>query len=339
MNLLEKYFFSIFSATFFPIFLTLYIVTSIIFLVKIASLTSIIQMNFVELLQFYSYSIPHILFYTLPISYFIGLALSVAKLSKEDELIVITSFGLNPTKIVKIFFPITVMVSILLLVTSLGLRPKADYLRSAFLNIKKQESQFNIKASEYGQQIGSWLIYVDKEKEQRFQDITLLQLEKDKDTFISANYAFMENKINSLNLNLIDGKSFTISTNIQQVDFEKMILNHTTSKAQNIESLNDIVLYWSDRKTNLGKSEDFSFRILVSLFPLLSLFFILFLGFFNPRYSSGKTAVSSSIITIIFIILASKMSSKYPNDVLYALPFGYFLLSYFSYFFTTRKLY
>jgi lipopolysaccharide export system permease protein len=339
MSLLNKYLFNIFSAVFFPIFLTLYIVTSIIFLVKIATLTSIIQINFLELLQLYSYSIPHILFYTLPISYFIALSLSIAKLSKDDELIVIISFGLNPTQLIKIFLPITIMISILLLIISLGLRPKADYLRSAFLNIKKQESQFNIKASEYGQQVGSWLIYVDKEKKQKFQDITLLQFDKNKDNFISAKYAFMENKSNFLNLHLIDGKSFVISDNIQQVDFKQMILQHTIAEIKNIKSFNDIVMYWSNRKTNFKKSKDFSFRILISLFPLLSLYFILTFGFFNPRYDANKTAISSTIVTIIFVVLASKMSSKYPNDVLYALPLGYFLISYLSYFFTIKRSY
>ena len=339
MKLLEKYFFMTFSNTFFPIFLTLYTVTSIIFLVKIAALTSVIQINFMELMKLYSYSIPHILFYTLPISYFIGLTLSIAKLSKEDELIVITSFGLKPTKIIEVFLRITIALTILLLIISLGLRPKADYLREAFLNIKKQEAKFNIKASEYGQKIGSWLIYVDKEKNQNFKDITLLQLEDGKDTFISAKYATMETLQGSLNLNLMHGKSFVISDSLQQIDFEKMILNHTTAETKNIRSLNDIIMYWDDRKINLDKSKDFSFRILISLFPILSLYFIIIFGFFNPRYNSDKSTILTSIVSIIFIVTASNLSAKYPNDVLYALPFSWLILSYVIYYFTVRKSY
>jgi len=105
MKLLKKYLLINFSQTFFPIFLTLYSITSIIFLVKIASLTSIIQINFFELLELYLYSVPTILFYTLPISIFVSLSLTLSKLSSEYELIVITSFGLNPIKILKIFLP------------------------------------------------------------------------------------------------------------------------------------------------------------------------------------------------------------------------------------------
>lgn len=56
-------------------------------------------MNVVELFTLYLYSVPNILFYTLPISFFIALVIALGKLSSEYELIVITSFGLNPTKI------------------------------------------------------------------------------------------------------------------------------------------------------------------------------------------------------------------------------------------------
>lgn len=339
MKLLEKYLFTTFSTTFFPIFLTLYIITSIIFLVKIASLTSIIQMNFIELLQFYSYSIPTILFYTLPISYFVGVCITISKLSTEYETIVITSFGLKPTKIIQLLIPSTIAISILLLVISLGLIPKAKYLKETFLNLKKQEAQFNIKASEYGQQIGSWLIYVNEENNQNFKDITLLQLEPNQDNFISANWATMKTLEESLSINLYKGKSFSISDSIQQVDFETMIMNHNTTKAKNIKSLNDIIMYWDDRKTDLKKSKDFTFNILVSFFPLVSIFFYLTIGYFNPRYDSNHATAISTLLVISFVIIANQLAKLYPNTGLITLPFIWFILGYISYLFKTKKLY
>ena len=125
---LNNYLHSQLSITFFPIFLGLFFITSVVFLVRIASLTSVITMNFYELLTLFSYSLPQILFYTLPITFFISLAISVSKLSSEYELTVITSFGLNPVRVLKIFFPITILLSAMLLVISLGLIPKTKYL-------------------------------------------------------------------------------------------------------------------------------------------------------------------------------------------------------------------
>ena len=102
MNLLKKYLLLSYSQTFFPIFLTLYIITSIVYLVKIAALTSVIQIDLMELLELYSFVIPTILYFTLPVCIFISLVLTLSKLSSDYELIVITSFGLKSDKNFKI---------------------------------------------------------------------------------------------------------------------------------------------------------------------------------------------------------------------------------------------
>ena len=226
MKLLKKYLLLNYSETFFPIFLTLYTITSIIFLVKIASLTSIIQINFLELLELYSYSVPKILFYTLPICVFVSLVLTLSKLSSEYELIVITSFGLNPIKILKLIFPTILLSAILLLLLSLVLMPKADYMKETFLQNKKSEAQFNIKASEYGQAFGKWLIYVNEEDKGNYKDIVLFQQENNTDTFIISKYATMNNDGSSLSLNLDIGKALSFTEKINQVDFKTMIINN-----------------------------------------------------------------------------------------------------------------
>lgn len=341
MKLLEKYFFSTFSQSFFPIFITLYIVTSIIFLVKIAALTSIVQINFIELIQFYSYSIPIILFYILPISYFIGITITISKFSLEYETIVFTSFGLKPTKFIQLLLPSTITISLLLLIISLALIPKAKYLKEAFINIKKQEAQFNIKPSEYGQRIGDWLIYVHKENNNTFEDITLLKLikEKETDNLISANWATIDTLTGSISINLKDGKSFIIADDIKQVDFDKMILTHTMSKAQNIKSIYDIIIYWNDRKRDLKKSKDFTFNVLISLFPLLSMFFYIAIGYFNPRYNSNYSTAIASLLVVFFVIISNQLAKLYPNSSLVIFPFIWLSLGYIYYWFTTKKLY
>jgi len=338
-NLLKKYLISTYSQIFFPIFITLFTVTSIIFLVKIASLTSVIQINFLELLELYSYSIPTILFYTLPITIFISLCLSLSKLSSEYELIVITSFGLNPIKILKLIFPTLVLSSILTLIISLALIPKADYMKKSFLKDKKTEASFNIKASEYGQEFGEWLIYVNEEKNGLYKDIVLFQQKKDEDTFIIAKYARMDNLKTSLTLSLQDGKVLKMKNGINQINFKKMVINNEIQQTSNINTFNDIVLYWQDRSTNKKRNEMFLFYILLSLFPLLSLFFILTIGYFNPRYDSNKSVVYSLILIIIYVGISNKLSVSYPNFGLLVLPIFWFLFSYLFYLLTTKKYY
>ena len=82
---LKQYLHSQLAITFFPIFLGLFFITSVVFLVKIASLTSIITLDFFELFILFSYVIPQILFYTMPISFFLSLVITLAKLASESN--------------------------------------------------------------------------------------------------------------------------------------------------------------------------------------------------------------------------------------------------------------
>ncbi|MEA3497906.1 MAG: LptF/LptG family permease [Campylobacterota bacterium] len=331
MKLLKKYLLHTYSQTFFPIFLTLFIITSIIYLVRIAALTSVMEINFIELITLYSYFVPSILFYTLPISIFISISISLSKLSSDFELIVITSFGLNPTRIIKLILPTLLFSTIFLLLNSLVLIPKANHLYNTFKTKKTQEAEFNIKASEYGQAFGKWLIYVEDEKDGKYKDIVLFQPNNGLDTFIIAKNASLNNDNKVLSLNLEDGKSVKIDQNFNQIDFEKMIMNNKLKYSTNINTLNDLLLYWSDIDKSKYKLYKFNFSILLSLFPLISILFFISLGFYNPRYDKNRTTVYSITLTIFFVIISQKLSQKYGLQILYAIPLIWILLSYIFY--------
>ncbi len=330
-NLLKKYIKSTYSQTFFPIFITLYTITSIIFLVKIASLTSVIQINFLELLELYSYSVPTILFYTLPVSIFISSGLGIAKLSSEYELIVITSFGLNPMKIARMIFPSLLLSTVLLLLISLALIPKADYMKKTFLKNKKTEAQFNIKASEYGQEFGKWLLYVNEEKNGLYKDIVMFQKNKEEDTFIIAKHASMNNAKTSLNLSLQNGRVIKIKEDINQIDFKKMVLNNEIKQTPNINTINDLLLYWKDVKKDRGRETAFTFNILVSIFPLISIMFIIYIGYFNPRYDKNNSTTVGLMLSTIFIMLSQKLAQDIGIVILGYVPLIWIILSYLSY--------
>jgi len=330
-KLLKKYLLVTYSQTFFPIFLTLFIITSIMYLVRISALTSVMEINFTELLTLYSFYIPSILFYTLPISIFISISISLSKLSTEYELIVITSFGLKPTKILKLIFPTLLFSTIFLLINSLVLIPKANHLYETFKAKKEQEAKFNIKASEYGQQFGKWLIYVNEEKNGLYKDVVLFQQNNTTDTFVISKTATLDNDKSQLGLHLSNGKAVNIDQTINQIDFEKMVINNNLKSSININSLNDLLIYWSDIDKNDFKRYKFNFSILMSFFPLLSLLFFISLGFYNPRYEKNKTSVYAILLAIIFVIASQKLSKKYGFEVLYIIPTFWILFSYLIY--------
>jgi len=339
MKLLKKYLLLNYSQTFFPIFLTLYTITSIIFLVKIASLTSVIQIDFVELLQLYSFSVPVILYYTLPLSIFVSISLAFSKLSSEYELIVITSFGLNPLRVIRFIAPTLLLSTLLLFIVSVVLIPKAEYLRDTFISEKKVEAQFNIKASEYGQQFGEWLIYVNKEKNGVYEDIVLYKNDKKLDNFIVAKSATMENKNLSLSLKLKNGKAIDISNKITQINFKDMVINNKIKPPSNINNLDDLLLYWSDIPINRSKEAMFTYYILNSMLPILLIFFIISIGYFNPRYDKNRTTVISLGVSILYIILAKKSSQILGLDALLYIPAIWLILGYSYYYYKIRSHY
>jgi len=332
-SVLKKYLNKTYSNTFFPIFLTLYTITSIIFLVKIASLTSIVQINIFELLELYSYNVAIILFYTIPLSLFISLALSLAKLSGEYELIVMTSFGLNPLQILKFFLPLLFFSSVLVLIISLALIPKSSFMKNSFLDHKKVEAQFNIKASEYGQQFGKWLIYVEKKQNGLYQNVVLYQQNKVEDVFIIAKYARLNNMKSSLDLSLNDGKVIKVSQKVTQINFKRMVINNNIKQLKELNTFQDLVKYWTIRKTK------FCWYCMLSALPLILSFFALSLGYFNPRYNKNYSVLFSLLIITVYILLIQEMSKKFELLALYILPSIMVIAGYLTYRYKIKPYY
>jgi len=332
-GILKKYFMKTLTQVFAPIFLTLITITSIIFLVKIASLTSIIQMDFFELLELYLYHLPLILFYTLPISIFISLALTLSKLSSEYELIVITSFGLDPKKIINLVLPFLSIFTVLMLVITLALIPKANFLKERFIVDKKTEAQFNIKASEYGQEFGNWLIYVNEENNGIYKDIVLFQQKQDEDIFIVSKFAKLDNLGSSLNLTLQDGKVISVKDSVNQVNFKKMVLNNEIKFTNNISTFRDLVEYWKNQQ------QKFTFYFLGSLLPIISIFFIVYIGYYNPRYNKNYTTVLGIILTVIYVLIIHRLSKEIGIVILYYIPIIWFILGFIAYRYKIRPYY
>lgn len=336
---LNHYLYSQFAITFFPIFLGLFFITSIVFLVKIASLTSVITIDFFELFTLYAYVVPQIIFYTMPISFFISLVITLAKLASEYELTVITSFGLNPVNILKIFLPITLLLSALLLVVSVGLIPKTKFLTKQFLDIKKKEANFNIKASEFGQKFGDWLIYISGKNDKIYDDIKLFRTDEKKDQFIVSETAVLNNDKGSLSFKLQDGKAFVIDEKeFNQINFELMYINDSIADSK-LGKFTNSYKFW---KKNIEKNidiDDLTFFILTSLFPLLSLFLVITFGYFNPRYEKNRAVMYSLISVVLYYVLIKIIGDRVFLHALYIIPIIWISATYFLYSRTIKKEY
>ncbi len=317
---LKQYLFSQLAHTFFPIFLGLYFITSIIFLVKIAALTSVITMDVLELFQLYMYVVPTIIFYTLPISFFLSLIITLSKLSSEYELIVITSFGLNPLKILKIFFPTTLLLSLSLIVVSVGLIPKSKFLNERFIEQKEKEANFNIKSSEFGQKFGEWLIYISGKDGKVYKDVKLFKTTANQDQFIIADNAVLDNDNGELSFKLSDGKSFHIEEDeFNQIDYKQMVINDSINREKNKEFTTSYE-YWKKWLSQDKDIDKFTFYILTSLFPVISLFLVISFGYFNPRYEKNRAVTFSLISVVLYYSIMEPLTENLLLNSLYVVP-------------------
>jgi lipopolysaccharide export system permease protein len=317
----------------------LFFITSIVFLVKIASLTSIITIDFFELFRLFAYTVPQIIFFTMPISFFISMVITLAKLASEYELTVITSFGLNPVNILKIFFPLTLLLSALLLVVSVGLIPKTKFLTKQFLETKKKEANFNIKASEFGQKFGDWLIYINDKDGKVYSDVKLFKTEEKKDQFIISKTAILDNDKGNLSFKLVDGKAFIIDEKeLNQIDYESMYINDSIADSK-IGVFTDTYTYW---KQNIEKNvdiDDLTFFVLTSIFPLISLFLVITFGYFNPRYEKNRAIFFSLIAVVLYYVLIKIIGDKILLHALYIIPSIWIIGTYILYSQTIKKEY
>ncbi|MDN5064781.1 LptF/LptG family permease [Aliarcobacter butzleri] len=336
---LQRYLYSQLAITFFPIFFGLFFITAVIFLVKISALTAIITVNFFELFRIFSYTIPDIIFYTMPISFFISMVITLSKLSSEYELTVITSFGLNPFKILKIFLPLTLLLTLLLLVVSVGLIPKTDFERKQFVNIKKNEANFNIKSGEFGQKFGDWLIFINDKKNNLYEDVKLLKVQKDNDQFVISKNAVLENDNGVLSIRLDEGKAFLIDKEeFNQINYEVMYINDSISTAKTTV-FTTTYDYWKNNIKNKVDLDDLTFFILTSFFPLMSLFLVITFGYFNPRYEKNRAIMYSLISIVLYYVLIKSIGDKIFLHTLYIIPILWLSGTYFLYSKTIKKEY
>ena len=336
---LKQYLYSQLAITFFPIFLGLFFITSVVFLVKIAALTSIITLNFFELFKLFTYVLPQIIFYTMPITFFLSLVITLAKLASEYELTVITSFGLNPIKILKIFIPVTLLLSVMLLVISVGLIPKTKFLTKQFLDKKKLEANFNIKPSEFGQKFGKWFIYINAKDDKVYDEIKLFKTEDKKDQFIVSQTAVLDNDKGALSFKLSDGKAFIIDEKeFNQIDFKSMYINDSINEGKE-RIFKGSYNYWIKRIEKKVELDDFTFYILTSLFPFLSLFLVITFGYFNPRYEKNRAVFYSLISIVLYYVLIKSIGDKILLHALYVIPTIWILGTYILYSKTIQKEY
>lgn len=300
MHKLRRYIINNFSLLFLSIFLPLFAIASVIFMIKLATYTAVIQLTLFEMLKLYLFVLPEILFYTLPVTFFISATLTLFRLSNDNEMIVIFALGIKPKFLIQTLLKPAILLSLLLIFDFFVLFPHATVLSSNFISYKKSEAKFNIKASEFGNNFGNWLLYVGKNNDDgTFGDVFLFNKEKDDEILINAKNAEVINQNGILKLKLHSGEGYSYTTDtLSQIDYDTMIINDMMKA--DLHTYRKPLDYWLSKDRADSKKHMFITDTLLSLFPIISLFLVIAIGVVHVRHQKGYVYLYLFIAIILY---------------------------------------
>jgi len=311
MKILQKYILNHVSMLFLSVFLPLFAIASVIFLIKLATYTAVIQLNIWEMSKMYIFVLPDVFFYTLPFSFFIAVTLTLFKLSTDNEVIVLFSLGIHPNFIIKTLMTPATILSILLFFNFLVLYPHTKTLSKNFLAYKKSEAKFNLSASEFGHKFGPWLLYIGKDNpDGTFEDVFLFKKNEteNEEVLISAKTATIINETNVLRLKLTEGEGYSYSKDkFSQINFKEMYIND--SLTTNLSKYESPLEFWQSDINKKRKERAFIMDTLMSLFPVISLFLAAAIGIVHVRHNKGKTYLYLFLSILIFYQVTAVLRS------------------------------
>lgn len=302
MHKLRRYILSTFSLLFFSIFLPLFSIASVIFLIKLASYTAVIQLSLWEMFKLYLFILPEILFYTLPVTFFVAAALSLFRLSSDNEMIVIFAAGIKPSFILRTLLRPAMLLSLLLAFDFFIMFPHTTVLSTNFVRYKQSEAKFNLQASEFGHNFGDWLLYIGTANDDRsYGDVVLFHQEEKEEILIQAQKAEVLNNKGVLQLKLTEGRGYSYSEErLTQMAFETMRINNVMQTE--LRRYRTPLEFWLDPERRENKIKMFITDTMLSLFPMASLFMVLSIGIAHVRHQKGYVYFSLFISMLVYYV-------------------------------------
>lgn len=278
----------------------LFAIASVIFSIKLATYTAVIQLSLLDMAKLYLFVLPEILFFTLPISFFVAATLSLFKLSNDNEIVVLFSLGIKPGFIIKTMAKPALLLSTLLIFDFFILFPHAKVLSSNFISYKKSEAKFNLSASEFGHSFGEWLLYLGEDNQNgTYSKVFLFNKKKEEEILIAAKTAEVINDSGILRLRLTDGEGYSYSKEkFSQINFQTMLIN--SAMKTSLREYKKPLEYWMSDSDSKKKKRMFITDIVLSLFPLLSLFLVAGIGIVHARHQKSRIYLYLFLGVVLF---------------------------------------
>ena len=281
--------------------------------------------------KLYFFILPEILFYTFPISFFIAATLTLFKLSNDNEIVVLFALGIHPKVILRTFFTPALFLTIILIFDFFVLFPHTKVLSKNFISYKTSEAKFNLSASEFGHKFGEWLLYIGKNNpDETYSDVILFNKKQKEEILIDAKKAEIINDAGVLRLKLTNGEGYSYSDEkFTQIDFETMYINDTMKT--NLIRYETPIEYWTSEHRAKKKKRKFITNLLLSLFPILSLFMVASIGIVHVRHQKGKVYLYLFLSLLIYDALALGLQGPLSFYAIPALVLTWLIVTYTIY--------
>ena len=333
MDKLRHYLISNLSLLFFSMYLALFAIASMIFLIKLSTYTAVIRLDFSEMGLLYLFTLPELFFYTLPIAFIVSAALTLYRLSNDNELIIIFSLGLSPRYLAKVLSLPALLLSTLMLVDFLVITPFINITSANFLEKKKSEAKFNLSASEFGHKFGEWMLFINKSNGEKdlFENIVLFKKGEANEILISAQKGEIINQNGILRLKLSDGESFSYENgSMKEMTFKTAYINNTVTKK--IRTYRSTLDYWTNEERHDKKMRALITNTLLSLFPITSIWLVLALGIVHARHQSRLIYLWLFVSVVSYYVLSIVPQQWIGFHALWLVPSMWLLATYTLYY-------
>lgn len=320
-----KYLLKHFIASFLSIFITLFLISSIIILFQITKFTSYIELSLYDLFKLYSLMVVKLILFTFPISFLLACASACLNLSKENELIMLFSLGYSPKIISKFFTYLSAFISAILLAITLIFIPISFSLYDNFLDYKKAFSKINLKTHGYGQKIGDLLYLTDNEDNGVYKNITIYQAKNNNnknEQILFAKSATITTQNDSISLRLNDVIQYIFQDKIYVNTIKN--LNFNTKINNQNANIKNILEYWKDYK-NPSKSKELIIYSILSLLPLCAFKYVLSFSIITSRYEKSFLYPALFVFFMLYFTLALLFSNFHFYTIILIFLFFYIL--------------
>ena len=251
----------------------------------------------------------------IPLSFFLGILITVSRLYAEREIYGFFSVGLSPIDLVKFLTPQAFIYFILTLSLSLYVAPYTKALSEELLSIDSLEEQIQSIQSKkiLPFKYGKGFIYVEDANNDILNGIHLLQL-NDKDSFfiIADELVALENDT-SLDLEFLNG-SFYRGIFSDSTKFESNFGEFKLSLDRDINKVSGMNLTKIFDYSSNSDNASFQWNMSIPITILVLLFMGVFMGAVKPRQGRFSVILPGMLFYVMYLSLLILGRESISND-------------------------